>query len=77
MVGAPLAGVSGQLIRVAFSPDGRSLATTNGNGGVNLWDVASRQQVGRPLAAHTDQAVGVAFVGGRPARWPPGAGTAA
>jgi WD40 repeat protein len=29
---------------------------------VSLWDVATRRQIGRPLAGHTADAIGVTFV---------------
>jgi WD40 repeat protein len=34
---------------VAFSPDGRTLATSHDDGAVILWDVESRQSIGPPL----------------------------
>jgi WD40 repeat protein len=64
VAGAPLASGGGALSRVAFSPDGQTLATTDHNGKVNLWDVPSRRQVGRSLSGHTADAIGVAFVDG-------------
>ena len=40
---------------VAFSPDGKLLATGYGNGYVRLWDPATRQAIGSPLLADTSQ----------------------
>jgi WD40 repeat protein len=34
---------------VAFSPDGRTLATSHDDGAVILWDVESQQPIGSPL----------------------------
>ena len=47
---------------VAFSPDGKLLATAGGDGTVRLWNPATRQPVGAPLRAVTGGGVtGVAF----------------
>ncbi|HKV40632.1 MAG TPA: WD40 repeat domain-containing protein, partial [Blastocatellia bacterium] len=45
---------------VAFSPDGKILATGTQDSAVTLWDVASRKQAGR-LVGHTESVNSVAF----------------
>jgi WD40 repeat protein len=46
---------------VAFSPDGRLLATGGRDGAVRLWDVAARRMVTAPLRGHTADVTRVAF----------------
>jgi WD40 repeat protein len=48
----PLPPPTGQtpiLFGLAFSPDGRLLASGNGQESIKLWDVAGRRQAGRTL----------------------------
>jgi WD40 repeat protein len=46
---------------VAFSPDGKTLASASSDNTIRLWDVASRQTLGAPLTGHTDIVESVAF----------------
>ncbi len=51
---AILTGHLGPLTKVAFSPDGRTLATASSDGTVRLWSVSSHQAIGSPLVVSTD-----------------------
>src|SRR5438270_7934063 len=46
---------------VAFSPNGKTLASGSSDRTIRIWDVASRKQLGQPLRGHTDRVGSVAF----------------
>ena len=58
---AILSGYNGTVNSVVFSPDGKTLATSSGDGTVRLWDVATRQPIGSPLSGDTRAVYSVAF----------------
>ena len=61
-IGAPLNGHDGEINAVAFSPDGKILATGGADDGVvRLWDVASHRQIGASLLGHSGVVNSVAF----------------
>ncbi|MGH8572510.1 MAG: WD40 repeat domain-containing protein, partial [Gammaproteobacteria bacterium] len=51
----------GSVYIVAFSPDGKTLASASSDNTVILWDVASRKPLDEPLQGHQDSVYNVAF----------------
>ncbi|MFF0747369.1 WD40 repeat domain-containing protein, partial [Streptomyces sp. NPDC004111] len=54
-------GHTDRVEAVAFSPDGRLLATASDDHTVRLWDPATQQPIGTPLTGHDHAVYGVAF----------------
>jgi WD40 repeat protein len=54
LIEQPLAGHTDQILNVAFSPDGKTLASASGqhDGTIQLWDVTTRQPVGRAFSGY-------------------------
>jgi WD40 repeat protein/transcriptional regulator with XRE-family HTH domain len=60
-LGAPLTGAMDFVDSVAFSPDGRTLASGSRDGTIQFWDVADHRPLGEPLRGHTSMVTSVAF----------------
>ena len=56
-----LPGHTGTVIGLAFSPDGKTIASASADGTVRLWETSTGKPVGRPLTGHTGPVNGVAF----------------
>src|SRR5690606_11447874 len=59
--GAPLSYHTNWVTRVAFSPDGRWLASGSRDNRVMLWDVATGENLSQPLAGHRNWVSGLSF----------------
>lgn len=60
----PLTGHSNYVSAVAFSPDGRTVATASIDRTLRLWDISNPTKpiaVGQPLTGHTSDVPGLAF----------------
>ncbi len=60
-IGPPLRGHIDWAMSIAFSPDGRTLASASDDKTVRLWDVAGHRALGQPLTGHSKEVVDVAF----------------
>jgi WD40 repeat protein len=58
---ARLAGHTGTIYSVSFSPDGRTLASSATDGTVRLWDVNAHRALGRPFAGHAGAVISATF----------------
>ena len=58
---AVLTGHTARVSSVAFSPDGKTVASGSNDGTIRLWDTATHQQIGRPLTVPAHAVNSVAF----------------
>ncbi len=57
LIGQPLRGHEGWVVKVAFSPDGTRIVSSALDGTFRLWDAATGQPIGQPMPG----GIGVAF----------------
>ena len=60
-IGRPLRGHTGSVASVAFSPDGRTLASGGFDSTIRLWNVSKRTEIEPALIGHTRAVLGLAF----------------
>ncbi len=60
-LGLPLIGHDAGVLSMAFSPDGKRLASGSADGTIILWEVATRQQLGPPLVVRTQRVSSIVF----------------
>ncbi|CRZ16821.1 putative regulatory protein [Mycolicibacterium neworleansense] len=56
-----LIDTSSQVVSVAFSPDGKRIASGGADATVRLWDTETGQPIGAPMRGHNKMVIGLAF----------------
>jgi WD40 repeat protein len=60
-LGPALTGHIRSVVSLAFSPDGKTLASGSADGTIRLWDVTTHQPLGPALTGHIRSVVSLAF----------------
>jgi hypothetical protein len=61
VIGEPLRGDDNRVTSLAFSPDGKTLASGSYDKTIRLWDTSTWRAIGEPLRGHDDSVTSIAF----------------
>ncbi|KAG8813182.1 hypothetical protein FRC19_002623, partial [Serendipita sp. 401] len=56
-----LTGHTGEVLGIAYSPDGRRIISCSSDNTIRIWDAETGAAVGEPLEGHTSSVLGVAY----------------
>jgi len=60
-IGQPMEGHHGDIFSIAFSPDGKQIASGSGDKTIQLWNVATGATIGQLMEGHNDVIQCIAF----------------
>jgi WD40 repeat protein len=60
-IGSPIIGHASWVYGLAFSPDGKTLASGSADDTILLWDIEKREVSGIPFVGHNDQITSLSF----------------
>ncbi len=61
VIALPVIAASSDVLSIAVSPDGETLASGSDDGAVRFWDVLTGREKGAPISLHKGRVLGIAF----------------